>query len=216
MAAMYKLESSGPDTIGTEIDRIIQNGFPLEYFLPHLQALGVFPGLGEDSRYHHLQDLVRQAPKLQAVLAAGRHPNEQEGRFIESTEALRRLLGEPAPSRLYVQHNAEHMLHQAQWMVETAMRGGLRSLGLVVSWWQLSAAYKLVIKQLSFYKHGMIAVVPIPAPALFTGVVRETGHSVAMMLPGEIRREKRDAASIASDGEVLAYFRWLKGNMPGQ
>lgn len=210
-------ETSDPSIVTVGIERIIQNGFPISRLLPHLKALGVFAGQGEETRYDYLDDLVGRATGLEVVLSAGAPVSEKIRSNVTSEEILQRRLGKRAPSRLYVLPDSQYVTHQAGWMLRTAMNERLPNLGVIASWWQLPQLWRTMIRDLITYSNNMwIPIIPIPAPMLVTDYIPE-GRRVRVWdeLPNQIGREIRLTGDVASDGEVMTYLKWLKACLPG-
>ena len=181
--------------------------------LPRLnttQAVGVFPGLGEDWRIQSAVDAFNASTTAEHLFVAG--INSAERTFVQPTpELLRKRYGLRRLGNVAIQQGALHTLEQSEWLVEQLVSEGVDSLSLHVSDYHITRAIGTVIRTAN--KKGVrqqVFPVPVTIPEGF--VVPETGVSGQDMIQGEVERtiSYQDKGDVASLEEFVEYISWLK------
>ncbi|MDO8557246.1 MAG: hypothetical protein Q7R98_02170 [Candidatus Jorgensenbacteria bacterium] len=183
---------------------------PLSRFASKVDALVVFPGLGE---WRRESDAIKEWNKenctVKHLLIAGQNPNEKNS-VIRNLENLQK---EPFNllriGGVFSQGDAKNTPEQTKWVARIVAEGKIISLTLCVSPYHMLRAYLTLLK--TFIKRGMnVIIIPSPTPLPPDYIVPETKKKQTDMVPGELKRitEYQEKGDVATMEELMKYLSW--------
>ena len=152
--------------------------------LKQVDAVVVTPGVGDEWRVH---EAVRLRGDEQLLLVAGQNLGERTA-YQFTPEILQNEFFLSNREGIHIGGQADHTLHQAEWLFSKVRECNISSLALVVSQYHLLRVYLTFLKK--FLKEGINPpmMIPVPAPASPETITPETGVNAWMMSRGEIQR----------------------------
>jgi len=174
----------------------------------HVEAIAVFPGLGEEVRILHAIQRWRENSGSR-IFFAGVNPGERT--FSELT--LSRLRQEPYlvedVSRVRTGVRAEHTAEQAQWLVSQVTECGVRSCELHAPPYHIVRAYLTVLAAMDLENPFILIPHPTPIPPNYD--VPEIGTLAIDMTQGEHVRIERYQSSgdVAGIEQLKRYLGWF-------
>ncbi len=199
-----------PSHIYSEIVSAAMMVYSIPQVIESVEAVVVFPGLGEDCRIAHAIGWWHQAFS-DFFLVAGINPCETTWRRLGIADLmcapffLRRTRG------VETQINAAHTKEQAEWIYERVMSLGIQSLALFASPFHCLRAYLTLLK--TFIDHGKshVILVPAPTPIAPSQLIPENGKSGWELVPGEVER----IVQYQQKGDVATYeeLRWYLSSL---
>ena len=201
-----------PSSIYSGIVSMALMVYSIPNVLEDVDALVVFPGLGEDWRVHHAISWCHRRP-TSMVLVAGINKNEKTWRSWDIHDT-RKEFGVPPigcillyDSQMYAANTKE----QAEWVYERVVSLDIQSLALFASPFHCLRVYLTLLK--TFIAHGRsdIVLVPAPTPVSPSRLIPENQMSAWDLVPGEVQRiiDYQKKGDVATCEELAHYLKWL-------
>jgi hypothetical protein len=186
----------------------------LLYGLPRpidrVDAIAVFPGLGEDWRMIDTIQAWNENENARHLFIAGVY----EGEKTKTQHTIEYLSQAPfnlkRKENVHIQQIAYNTKDQAEWLVEQIRKNNISSFALFISPYYLLRAYCTVLK--TFMKADLqVPIIPVPVAVNPATIIPEIGVNAWEMVHGEKERIIKYQAfhDVATLDELKKYLAWL-------
>lgn len=183
---------------------------PLGRLASKVDALVVFPGLGETSReITAIKDWGKRKIAGKFLLIAGQNPGEKNTIFRSIENLRKKPFNLPFVENVHSQGDALNTPGQALWVAEKVKELGIKSLALSVSPYHMLRAYLTLLKTFT-KRQTNILIAPFPTPLSPTNIVPEVGKKQIEMVPAELDRitKYQGQGDVATMEELVEYLNW--------
>ena len=184
--------------------------YSIPRIMEDVQAVVVFPGLGEDWRITHAIGWWHQAFS-DFFLVAGINPRETTWKRLDINGLMRSPFFLKRTRGVETQINAAHTKEQAEWVYERVMSLGIQSLALFASPFHCLRAYLTLLKTFIDHEKNDVILIPAPTPVAPTRFIPENGRNGWEFVPGEVERivQYQEKGDVATYEELNWYLSWL-------
>lgn len=175
-----------------------------------VDALTVFPGLGETWRVTHAVQEWERSERARNLLVAGVY--EGEDTFEKLT--VERLKQSPydltKTAGVVIQDKADNTKDQAEWVAHQVLDRNLASVALFAPSYHLLRAYATTVKSLDRHD-ARIPIIPVPTAVSPDSVSPELGLNMWELGPSEIDRTIKYQAKgdVSTPEELQEYLGWV-------
>jgi len=175
-------------------------------------------GLGEPERYAQaFADWNDPGSAARFCFVTGAYQAEHQA-FIQTPDSLSERFGFIRRDGLFVQPEADHTLHQAEWTREQVQNTGATSVAVYAPHYHLLRAWLTFVQSIVVKANITIPVIPVQvdvSPFSVLSQFAEDGILRHQLIAGEFDRARQytQKGNVADFPEVFKYMKWLWKNL---
>jgi hypothetical protein len=177
----------------------------------HVEAIAVYPGLGEHWRVTHAIENWEDHPEMRYLLVAGDNPGQKTSIPVDKDSLAKHPFYLMRERGVLAQGITQNTPGQAEWLVEQVDEHNIKSLSLTVSPYHSLRALLTTVKMFDKLDVEPIPIIPVPVLKPPSTITPETGMTAVEMSGQEIPRilAYQKKGDVATPDEFAAYLEYI-------